>query len=107
MRLVHTAFLFAAVALPTCLSAADTQAGQAVFNKSCKACHGPNGQGNPAMAKALKVTIPDLGSAPVQSQSDDALRKDILEGKGKMKPVKLSAGEVKEVIAYVRTLAKK
>lgn len=108
MNFIRMAFLLAAVALPARVAAADAQAGQAVFNKSCKTCHGPNGQGNPAIAKALRVAIPDLGSAEVQSKSDDALRKDVVEGKGKMKPVKtISGGEVKNVIAFVRTLAKK
>ncbi len=105
MKLLRMTLLLAAVALPATLAAAD---GQPVFNKSCKMCHGPNGQGNPAIAKALQVAIPDLGSAPVQSQSDDALRKVVAEGKGKMKPVRtISGGEVKDVIAFVRTLAKK
>ena len=108
MKFLYMTFLFTAVALPARVSAADAQAGQSVFNKSCKTCHGPNGQGNPAIAKALQVAIPNLGSAEVQSRSDDALRKDIVEGKGKMKPVKtIAGGEVKDVIAFVRTLAKK
>lgn len=110
MKLVLTlALLLVLVAFgPWALACAgDLQAGQAAYDKGCKMCHGPRGQGNPAMAKALNVVIPDLGSKEVQAKNDDSLKKDIFEGKGKMKPVKnLSGTEVREVIAFVRTLAK-
>ena len=66
----------------------NAEAGKAVFVKSCKSCHGPDGLGNATLAKMMKVTIPDLGSKEVQSKSDKELGKAITEGKGKMKPVK-------------------
>ena len=88
-------------------AAGDAKAGQAVYTKTCKACHGAQGEGNPAIAKMLKVPIPDLGSAVVQGKNDDLMKKDIVAGKGKMQPVKtLSAGEAQNVVAYVRTLKK-
>ena len=106
MKLLFPVFLiWSACALA---AGGDVQAGQTAFNKSCKMCHGPQGQGNPAIAKALNVTIPDLGSKEVQSKSDQDLRKGIIEGKGKMKPVKtISSGEIGDAIAFVRSLAKK
>jgi mono/diheme cytochrome c family protein len=102
--------IMAAATLPQCVLAAagNAQKGQAVYTKSCKACHGAQGEGNPAIAKMLKVPIPDLASKPVQSKTDDELKSDIVKGKGKMQPVKtISAGEVQDVIAFLRTLAKK
>ncbi|MCZ2150323.1 MAG: cytochrome c [Bryobacterales bacterium] len=79
--------------------------GKDLFAKRCKACHGPEGQGNPGMAKMLKVTFVHLGSKEVQSKSDADLKKIITEGTGKMKPVTgLSAAQVSDVIAFVRTL---
>ena len=79
--------------------------GKAVFDKSCKACHGAEGQGNPGMAKMLKVEMRALGSKEVQAQSDADLKKIITEGKGKMKaPAGLSAKQVDDVVAFVRTL---
>jgi len=49
-----------------------------------------------------------LGSKEVQARSDDEIRKLLTEGKGKKKPVKgLSNEDMVNVIAYVRTLAKK
>lgn len=102
--------IVAVVTLSQCVLAAagDAKAGQAVYTKTCKACHGAQGEGNPAIAKMLKVPIPPLGSPAVQSKSDDDMKKDIVAGKGKMQPVKtLSAGEAQNVVAFVRTLAKK
>lgn len=90
------------------LGSGNTQAGKAVFDKSCKTCHGADGQGNPVIAKMMKVTLRGLDSKEVQGKSDGALKKDIVEGTGKMKPVKgLSDNQLAEVLAYVRSLAKK
>jgi mono/diheme cytochrome c family protein len=79
--------------------------GKEVFDKSCKSCHGAQGQGNPGMAKMLKVEMRALGSKEVQAQSDADLKKIITQGKGKMKPAaNLSAKQVDDVVAFVRTL---
>jgi mono/diheme cytochrome c family protein len=86
--------------------AADPKIGQAAYEKSCKGCHGAAGAPNPAIEKAFSVTMPDLGSAHVQDQSDDDLKKVIAEGKGKMKPVKNLTASPDDVIAFVRTLKK-
>jgi cytochrome c5 len=87
--------------------AADAKAGQATYDKSCKSCHLADGTGNPNIAKMMKVEMRPLGSAEVQAQSDDELRKIVTEGKGKMKPVASVTGKsVDDVIAYVRTLKK-
>src|SRR5262245_58754541 len=48
--------------------AGDAVAGQAVYRRECRSCHGANGEGNPAMAKRLGVAIRGLGSADVQKQ---------------------------------------
>jgi mono/diheme cytochrome c family protein len=106
MRMIlitFTAITFCAAAA----SAADAKAGEVVFTKSCKSCHGADGTPNPAIAKAMKVEMKNLGSAEVQAQSDADLAKIISEGKGKMKPVKTVSGPaVDNVVAYVRTLKK-
>lgn len=82
-------------------------AGKAVYDKSCKTCHGAIGVANPGIAKALNVTIPDLGSHDVQAMSDDDLKKIIGSGKGKMQPVRSVMGKsVDDVVAFVRTLKK-
>ncbi len=94
----------ATLALAVAGFGADAKAGGAAFDKSCKGCHGATGAGNPAIAKMLSVTIPDLGSAEVQGKADGDLAKVISEGKGKMKPVKSVNAD--DVVAFLRTLKK-
>ena len=82
----------------------DVEAGQAVYKKKCKTCHGSQGQGNAGMAKVLKVTFKHLGAKEIQEKSWEELRKDIVEGMGKMKPVKgLSDQQIADILAYTRT----
>ena len=87
--------------------AADADAGKAVFEKSCVGCHGKDGKGNPAMAKALGEKGLNLTAKEVTQQSDEQLLKVIAEGAGKMPAQKsLSKDEQKQVLAYVRSLGK-
>jgi cytochrome c5 len=79
--------------------------GKEVYDKACKSCHGAQGQGNPGIAKMLKVEMKPLGSKDVQDKSDDDLKKIITQGTGKMKPVASVTGkQVDDVVAFVRTL---
>ncbi len=81
--------------------------GKAVYSRSCQGCHGMKGEGNPGIAKMMHVTMLPLGSKEVQSKTDAQLRKDIVDGIGKMPPQRsLSAKEVDNVIAYIRELGK-
>jgi len=88
-------------------AAADTNAGKAVFEKSCVSCHGKDGKGNPAMAKVLGEKGLNLTAKEVTQKSDEQLLKVIAEGQGKMPAQKsLSKEEQKQVLGYVRSLAK-
>ncbi|MGA2880562.1 MAG: cytochrome c [Bryobacteraceae bacterium] len=95
-----------AAAAATAIQAADATAGKAVYDKSCKSCHGADGTANPAIAKMMKVDIKDLKSADVQAMSDDDLKKVITDGKGKMKPIASASGSAADVVAYIRTWKK-
>jgi predicted CXXCH cytochrome family protein len=89
------------------LAAGDASAGKAVYDKSCKSCHGASGAANPAIVKMMKVDIKDLTAADVQALSDADLKKIITDGQGKMKPVKSVTGkDLDNVVAYVRSLKK-
>ena len=95
--------VLALTTIPPALAGGNAEAGKAVFAKRCKICHGKQGEGNPAIAKALKVPLKPLGSKEVQSKGDEELKKQITEGEGKMKPVKgLSTREIDNVIALLR-----
>ena len=85
----------------------DAAKGKAVYTAKCATCHGPDGEGKDAIAKMMKVEMKPLGSKPVQARTDADIKKIITEGNGKMKPVVMSADDVQNVIAFVRTLAKK
>src|SRR5580698_2085666 len=106
MRITPTVLTLAGV-LATAGLAADAGAGKAVYDKSCKTCHGTDGTANPAIAKMMKVDMKNLGSADVQAMSDADIKTVVTDGKGKMKPVKtVSGGSLDDVVAYVRTLKK-
>jgi mono/diheme cytochrome c family protein len=106
MRIILTTFTVIAFCA-TAASASDAKAGQAVYDKSCKSCHGPDGTPNSSIAKMMKVDMRNLGSAEVQTQSDADIKTIITAGKGKMKPVKaVSGADADNVVAYVRSLKK-
>lgn len=85
----------------------DAAAGKAIYSAKCATCHGPLGEGKDAIAKALKVELRHLGSKEVQARSDADWKKEIEEGTGKMKPVKLAKeADLANLIAYMRTLKK-
>ena len=86
---------------------ADAKAGKSAYDLNCRSCHGADGTPDAMTAKIMKVEMKDLRDPSIQAANNDALKKTILEGKGKMKPVAgLSAAAVENVIAYVKTLKK-
>jgi cytochrome c6 len=88
-------------------SAAAQDAGASTYKAKCAACHGATGDGDTAVGKANKIR--DLGSADVQQQSDADLTAVITSGKGKMPAYgkSLKPEQVKDLVTYVRSLAKK
>jgi cytochrome c len=88
-------------------TAPEADGGKAVYQKRCRACHGASGEGNAAIARTLKVELEDLRSPVVQRKSDAELKRDMLGGYGKKKPLKLSDREIADVTGFVRSLAKK
>lgn len=81
--------------------AADAAAGKAVYDAKCKGCHGAEGQGNPAIAKMMKVEMKPL------SETTMDVKKVVTDGQGKMKPVGgLTGAQVDDVVAYVHSFKK-
>ena len=108
-------FILALICLVTMLTftvpavnAADAAAGKEMYAKKCASCHGAAGEGKETIAKTMKVTLRHLGSKEVQTKSDADLKKDVLQGTGKMKPVAgIDAKAADDLVAYLRTLKKK
>ncbi len=90
------------VILAVCSVGAYAADGKASYDKSCKSCHGTDGTANPSIAKMMKVEMQNLQSAQVQAMSAADIKKIIVEGKGKMKPVTTDAAD--DIAAYVKTL---
>src|ERR1700676_3127528 len=80
--------------------------GEALYKTTCAACHGADGKGETTVGKANKVR--DLGSEDVQKQSDGELAGIIGNGKGKMPAYakSLKPEQIKDLVAYIRTLKK-
>jgi len=99
-RLAVVAVVVAMLALPLASFAADQAAD--LFKSKCAMCHGPDGKGKMAGTK-------DLGSAEVQKASDADLTATITKGKPPKMPAyegKLTADQIKSLVAYVRTFKK-
>lgn len=102
---IVTCLIFSA---PAVAAKGNATEGKAQFAKKCAACHGAEGEGKEAIAKMFNVKMRPLGSKEVQAKNDTDLGKNVNDGVGKMKPVTgLSEQQVADVIAFVRTLAKK
>ena len=94
------------VLIATPLLADATPDGAGIFKAKCAMCHGPDGSGQTAMGKSLKIR--NLGSADVQKQTDAELTNIITNGKGKMLAYKgkLTAEEIKALVGHIRSLKK-
>jgi cytochrome c6 len=94
------------LALPTTTRAQSD--GASLYKSKCAVCHGANGDSSTtSIGKSMKIR--DLRSADVQSQSDEQLSVITKGGKGKMPSYqgKLSEEQVNQLVAFMRSLAKK
>ncbi len=101
MRITFLSLLAAALAVP-----ATAQSGADTYKAKCAMCHGADGLATSSTGKMLKVPSfksPDLVKAP-----DSQLIEATKNGKGKMPSYngKLTDAQIRDVIAYIRTLQK-
>jgi len=86
-------------------SSADVGAGKALYDKNCKKCHGPQGEGVARMYALVDAKIVHLGSKQAQSKSDAEIAKSITDGVGKMEAVEdVTPAQAKQITAFMRTL---
>ncbi len=83
------------------------QSGADTYKTKCAMCHGPDGTAATPMGKMMK--IPSFKSPEMVKASEASLVAVTKGGKGKMPAYngKLTDGQIKDVIVYVRTLQKK
>ena len=105
LRILAASVALAVITLRSTALVAEDAAG--LYKAKCAACHGADGKGDTAMGKKLGVR--DFASPEVQKMSDDELTAVIADGKNKMPSYKksLKAEQIKELVGYIRSLAKK
>lgn len=80
--------------------------GEATFKAKCAMCHGADGLATSGMAKMMKV--PSVKSPDFRQLTESEMIRDTTDGKGKMPSYKgkLTDAQIREVVAYMRTLEK-
>ena len=107
VRTVRAVLLLTAAVLAVTASARAQDAG-ALFKAKCSVCHAADGSGSGTTGKNLKT--PDLRSDEAQKQTDAQLTDSITNGVGKKMPAfkgKLTDVQIKDLVGYIRGLAKK
>lgn len=95
--------LLACGVLAVCSSPAAAQDAAATYKAKCAMCHGADGKGG-------KMGTKDFASPDIQGESDAQLTETITKGKPPKMPSyegKLKDTEIKDLVAYIRTLSKK
>lgn len=101
---------WAAVLAAACFlsgSARAQNAGEKVYKAKCAMCHGADGAGATPAGKGTKAR--DFCSDEVKKETDEDWSLIIVKGKNKMPAYdkKITEAEIKDVVAYIRSLCKK
>jgi mono/diheme cytochrome c family protein len=93
---------------PVATSDASIKAGQALYAKTCAACHGKTGLGDGAKAKSMKTEPTNFTKAESQNQADGEHFYKTKTGRGDMPKYegKLSDNDIWNIINYMRTFKK-
>jgi cytochrome c6 len=88
------------------IASARAQSGSATYNSKCAMCHSADGSGSSPAGKSMGA-IPFKSAALIKA-SDADLIAATTNGKGKMPAYtgKLTAPQIKALVAYIRTLQK-
>ncbi|RME25919.1 MAG: cytochrome c [Deltaproteobacteria bacterium] len=103
---ILTSLLVAAMG-PSRASAADVQAGEALYMANCMACHGAAGDGKGPAAAALNPKPADFTSAAYwDGKTDDFLKQVIRTGKpdtAMMPFAQLSDSDIDNLVAFIKS----
>lgn len=93
--------LLACGVIAVCSSSAVAQDAAATYKAKCAMCHGADGKGG-------KMGTRDFASPEVKAETDARLEELVAKGKGKMPSYagKLKDTEIKDLVAYIHSLAK-
>jgi cytochrome c6 len=94
--------LLAGGVIAICASPAVAQDAAATYKAKCAMCHGADGKGG-------KMGTRDFASPEVKAETDAQLTDIVTKGKPPKMPAygeKLKPEEIKDLVAYVRTLGK-
>ena len=110
------AILVAVLLLPAVALAQGNPAnGKELYTKHCAGCHGPAGKGDGPAAKAINPKPTDLTNKASMAGMKDQYLFDLIQkggaavGKSPLIPPfgsRMKDGEIRDVIAYLRSLAK-
>jgi mono/diheme cytochrome c family protein len=96
----------AMIAWSSLTTALAQNSGSGTYKERCAMCHAVDGSGNTPAGKATKT--PSFNSPEILKLSDADFIADTKNGKGKMPAYsgKLTDPQIKDVIAYIRSLQK-
>jgi len=105
MRVALGAGVLAAMGMLSATARSDDKAA-ATYKQKCASCHGPDGKGQTPAGKAMKVR--SFADPDTQKMSDQELAGVIEKGKGKMPKygASMKPDEIKDMVAYIRSLGK-
>lgn len=112
-RVIVSGFLALSVSwllFPRPGEAADLARGEKIYKMMCLKCHGKEGKGDGPKAKELSKKPADYTNPDFFAKRSDAdLKKTVTEGKEPMPSfrARLKDKDVDDVIAYIKTFAKK
>jgi cytochrome c6 len=100
-------FALIAILAASTIAAVAQNPGADTYKAKCQMCHAADGSGNTPAGKTMKAA--SLSSPNIVKQSDAEFIAVTKSGKGKMPAyvAKLSDMQIKDVVAYIRTLEKK